>query len=153
MSERFEEMLSESAKSQEQSMKLLEKLFAVAQPDTVFGKPISAEGQTIITASEVRVGLGLGFGSGLGMGSKPADEETPVESDEAEQGLESGVGVGTGGGGGGASSGRPIAVISVDEEGVKVEPVVDVTKIGLAFFTTLGSMFFMLSRMRRASRG
>jgi uncharacterized spore protein YtfJ len=87
------------------------------------------------------------------MGSKPADEEAQVESEEGEQGLESGVGVGTGGGGGGASSGRPIAVISVDEEGVKVEPIVDVTKIGLALFTTLGSMFFMLSRMRRASRG
>lgn len=134
-------------------MKLLEKLFAVAQPETVFGKPISAEGQTIITASEVRVGLGLGFGSGVGMGSKPAEEKAQIESEVEEQGLESGFGIGGGGGGGGASSGRPIAVISIDQEGVKVEPVVDATKLGIAFFTTLGSMFFMLSRMRRASRG
>jgi hypothetical protein len=27
------------------------------------------------------------------------------------------------------------------------------TKIPLAFFTTLGSMFFMLSKMRKPSRG
>jgi hypothetical protein len=44
---------------------------------------------------------------------------------------------------------RPVAVISVGPEGVQVESVVDPTKIAIAFFTTLGSMFFMLSRMRR----
>jgi hypothetical protein len=44
-------------------------------------------------------------------------------------------------------------VISVGPEGVQVEPVVDPTKIALAFFTTLGSMFFMLSKMRKANQG
>jgi hypothetical protein len=34
---------------------------------------------------------------------------------------------------------------------VRVDPVVDATKIGLALFTTLGAMFMMLSRMRRAA--
>jgi hypothetical protein len=36
--------------------------------------------------------------------------------------------------------------------GLRIEPVVDVTKIGLAFFTTMGAMLLMLGRMRRASR-
>ena len=49
--------------------------------------------------------------------------------------------------------GRPIAAIIIDERGVRVEPVVDATKIALAFFTMLGSIFLMGSRMRRASRG
>jgi uncharacterized spore protein YtfJ len=69
---------------------------------------------------------------------------------EEEPELEGeGTGLGGGGGGGGASMARPVAVISVGPEGVQVEPVVDPTKIAIAFFTTLGSMFFMLSRMRR----
>ena len=46
-----------------------------------------------------------------------------------------------------------LAVINIGPEGVCVEPVVDATKIALAFFTTLGSMLFMLGKMRRASRG
>jgi hypothetical protein len=29
---------------------------------------------------------------------------------------------------------------------------VDITKVMLAFFTTLGSMFFMLGKMRKAAR-
>jgi hypothetical protein len=44
-----------------------------------------------------------------------------------------------------------MAVINIGPSGVRVEPVVDVTKIGLALFTTLGAMFMMLSRMRRAA--
>jgi hypothetical protein len=34
---------------------------------------------------------------------------------------------------------------------VQVEPVVDATKIALAFFTALGSMLFMLINMRKAA--
>jgi hypothetical protein len=45
---------------------------------------------------------------------------------------------------------RPVAVISVGPDGVDVEPVVDVTKLGLALFTALGAMFLMFGRMRRA---
>jgi hypothetical protein len=40
----------------------------------------------------------------------------------------------------------------INRDGVRVEPIVDVTKVALAFITMLGSMIFMLSRMRRASR-
>jgi uncharacterized spore protein YtfJ len=72
-----------------------------------------------------------------------APEEMEAEGEDA--------GMGGGGGGGGGASGRPVAVISVSEDGVQVEPVVDATKIALAFFTTLGSMFFMLTKMRKAA--
>ena len=53
---------------------------------------------------------------------------------------------------GGVAVGRPVAAISVGPNGVRVEPVVDATKIALAFFTMLGSMLIMLGRMRRAGR-
>ena len=37
-------------------------------------------------------------------------------------------------------------------DGVRVEPVVDTTKIALAFVTALGFMFSMALRMRRGPR-
>ena len=74
------------------------------------------------------------------MGVDEAVDEEPEMQGE-------GVGLGGGGGGGGAAMARPVAVISVGPNGVQVEPVVDPTKIAIAFFTTLGSMFFKLSRM------
>ena len=60
-----------------------------------------------------------------------------------------GEGYGGGGGGGGFSAGRPVAAIIVEPEGVRIEPIVDPTKIALAFFTVLGSIFWMGYRMRR----
>ncbi|MGD2105819.1 MAG: hypothetical protein PVJ55_11985 [Anaerolineae bacterium] len=178
MKETLSELTVKSAESQEQAIGLMEKLLKVGQPSGVFGEPISVEGRTIITASEVNVGLGVGFGfgggtgptdeaggqeahkrrhakmrdsdarvrlEGTGEGAGEAEGEESPESDEA-------AGMGGGGGGGGGASGRPVAVISISEDGVEVEPVVDATKIGLAFFTALGSMFFMLMKMRDAAK-
>jgi uncharacterized spore protein YtfJ len=167
MSKEFDQLAASSAESQEQSFALLEKLVAVARPESVFSEPTEVEGRTIITASEVTAGLGVGFG--FGAGTTPAEpekekrhrvrssdphervelEETEAESTESEA---EDVGMGGGGGGGGGAMGRPVAVISIDRDGVEVEPVVDATKIALAFFTALGSMFFMLMRMRKAAR-
>jgi len=178
MDKTFEGLTTTSVETQEQAVELIEKLYAVAQPGAVFSEPMEFEGRTVITAAEVNVGLGVGFG--FGGGSTPADEEEPKKghrsghaksSDPHERvtltGGEEGskgasgemegedsaqdFGMGGGGGGGGGASGRPIAVISVTGEGVEVEPVVDVTKIALAFFTALGSMFFMLMKMKKAA--
>jgi hypothetical protein len=46
-----------------------------------------------------------------------------------------------------------VAVIHIDSEGVRVEPVVDVTKIFLAFLTMLGSIFLMGAEMRKKAKG
>jgi uncharacterized spore protein YtfJ len=161
----FDQLTATSVENQEQSIALLEKLVAVATPGSVFGEPTRTEGRTIITASEVNVALGVGFGFGGGTTPARAEErkrhrarssdphervdleEAPQETDpEGED-----AGMGGGGGGGGGASGRPVAVISVTEDGVRVEPVVDATKIALAFFTALGSMLFMLLKMRKAA--
>ena len=124
------------------------KLFDVAQPAAVYAEPLKVGDHTVITASEVSVGMG--FGSGLGGGSGRAGGKHKLREDEPEGEQEGeGSGIGGGGGGGGGSVARPVAVISIGPEGVQVEPVVDPTKIAIAFFTTLGSMFFMLSKMRR----
>jgi uncharacterized spore protein YtfJ len=166
MSKVFDQLSATSVENQEQSIALLEKLVAVARPESVFGEPTEVEGRTLITASEVTAGLGVGFG--FGGGTTPGQarrerrerarnsdphERVDLEGTEPQEAEAEGEDVGMGGGGGGAggASGRPVAIISVSEEGVQVEPVVDATKIALAFFTALGSMFFMLTKMRKAA--
>jgi uncharacterized spore protein YtfJ len=149
MSEEFNEVMVTAAKNQEQAAELVEKLFAVAQPGAVYGEPVTAEGHTVITASEVSVGMGFGYGIGSGTGGARRRQRESEDEPEDEGGE---TGVGSGGGGAGASMGRPVAAITISPQGVQVEPIVDVTKIGLAFFTTIISMFFMLSKMRQASQ-
>jgi uncharacterized spore protein YtfJ len=112
----------------------------------VYGEPATIGDHTVITASEVKVGMGFGFGGGGAPGVEGAGAEAETEGAEAVAGF------GSGGGGGGVSGGRPVAAISVGPNGVRVDPVVDVTKIALALFTTLGAMFMMFSRMRGTSR-
>ena len=151
MSKEFNKIVATAVKNQEQAAELVEKLFAVAQPGAVYGEPVTVGEHTVITASEVKVGMGFGCGLGAGPAAEPGEGET--ESKNEPQDERAGTGYGGGGGGGGVSGGRPVAVISIGPEGVQVEPVVDATKIALAFFTTLGSMFFMLSKMRKVGNG
>jgi uncharacterized spore protein YtfJ len=146
----LDKVMSEAAKSQKMAVGAVEKLFKVTEPGAVFSEPISAEGITVITASEVAVGMGYGYGIGSGTGTGRMDQEE--ESEEESESQRETSGVGGGGGGGGFSAGRPVAVVSVGPGGVRVDPVVDATKIGLAFLTAFGSMFLMLGRMRKASR-
>lgn len=151
MSDEFNKFVTTAVKNQEQAVEVVEKLFSVAQPTAVYGEPVTVGERMVITASEVKVGVGFGYGAGGGTGTGPAEGEAVGENQPQDEWE--GTGYGSGGGGGGVSGGRPVAVISIGPEGVRVEPVVDSTKIALALFTTLGSMFFMLSKMRRASRG
>ncbi len=147
MSQQFDNIILSTVKTQEQGRALMEKLIAVARPESVYGQPVTAGDYTIITASEVAVGMG--FGQGIGGGTEAGEDE--VASADEPQSQTGGTGFGGGGGGGGGAKGRPVAVITVGPEGVQVEPVVDPTKIALAFFTMLGSMFIMLGKMRKAA--
>lgn len=113
-------------------------LFDVARPEAVFAPPVTVDGRTVISAAELLVGMGIGGGGG----------PSPATEGQAE-----GENAGMGAGGGGYAQSRPVAVIIIDGDGVRVEPVVDVTKLGLAAITVLGSMFFFLARMMRGSRG
>ena len=147
-------------KTQEQGLDLLDKLIATARPTAVFGTPVTAGDYTVITATEVTCGLGVGFGGGGGDSAGQAEEspaaEIAIGPDDPQprpdvKPAAPASGYGVGGGGGGASTGRPVAVISIGPDGVHVEPVVDVTKIGLALFTTLGAMALMARKMTKHS--
>jgi len=73
----------------------------------VVGDPIEAQGRTVIPL----VSLGFGFGAGGGTGSGTA----PKQGEGAPHGE--GSGGGTGGGGGV----RPVGVIIIEKDGVRVE--------------------------------
>ena len=152
MSDKFENVVVTAVKNQQQGHELLEKLVAVAQPGAVYGAPVTVGEYTVITASEVSVNVGFGYGMGGGSGVQPAPGETAGEEKPQGKAEDTGFGGGMGGGGGGFSAGRPVAVIVIGPSGLHVEPVVDPTKIALAFFTTLGAMFVMFRRMSRRPR-
>ena len=70
---------------------------------TVIGEPITIEGNTLIPL------VSIGFGYGAGGGSGKSDE--PMKGE--------GSGAGTGGGGGI----KPVAIIIVNKDGVRLEPI------------------------------
>jgi uncharacterized spore protein YtfJ len=145
MGSTLDEMIHSVDRYQEQGQAWMDKLLAAAQPGAVFGEPVKAGDYTLITASEVGAGGGFGFGFGGGVSPVDISREAPGEKKEDNSG-------GSGIGGGGGSAGRPVAAIIIGPEGVRVEPVVDVTKIALAVFTTAGAMLLMLGRMNSMSR-
>jgi uncharacterized spore protein YtfJ len=69
---------------------------------TVVGEPMTVEGNTLIPL--ISIGFGFGAGGGSGRGQR-----------------ERGEGLGGGAGGGGGI--KPVAVIVVNKEGVRIEPV------------------------------
>jgi uncharacterized spore protein YtfJ len=152
MSNKFENVVVTAVKNQQQGHALLEKLVAVAQPGAVYGAPVTVGEYTVITASEISVNVGFGYGLGGGSGPQPASDEPAGEEKPQGEAEDTGFGGGMGGGGGGFSAGRPVAVLVIGPAGLHVEPVMDPTKIALAFFTTLGAMFVMFRRMSRRSR-
>jgi uncharacterized spore protein YtfJ len=112
----------------------MEEFLAAADVQVVYGEPIEHEDTMIIPTAEVLCGLGFGLGSGSGTSA----DQNP---DKPSQGS------GSGGGGGGRILSRPVAVIVSSPEGVRVEPVVDITKIALAALTAMGFMVGMMFRM------
>ena len=151
MNEAFDNLVTSMDKSQEESMKVVDKIFAAAQPGAVYGVPVVSGSYTVITASEVAAGGGFGFGRGLGGAPATPSSQMPGEQASQAQHHES-VGGGGGGGGGGGSSGRPVAIIVIGPDGVRIRPVVDATKLALAGITAWGAMAVMLRKMRKASK-
>lgn len=141
MSNDYDSIINVGMKNQEEVKAALDGLIRVARADAVFSEPVTSGEYTVITAAEIYAGAGLGYGLGGGSDSDPAKGDG-----------DSSGGMGGGGGGGGASRGRPVAVISLGPDGVRVDPIVDPTKIVLALFTMLGSMLLMFGKMRKAGR-
>jgi uncharacterized spore protein YtfJ len=108
----------------------LDKFLRAATVEAVYSSPVGQGENMVIPAAEV---LSIvGFGVGLGGGRGPMDTENRGSG---------------GGGGGGRVVAHPVAAIIMSPTGVRVEPIVDVTKIVIAVFTTLGFMASLFTRM------
>ncbi len=112
----------------------MDNFIRTAHVDHVYGEPVQHGDTTIIPAAEVLVGMG--FAAGFGSGEDEAGDS----------------GSGGGGGGGGRTLSRPVAVIIASPEGVRVEPVIDPTKIALAALTAAGFMMATMLRMASPKR-
>ena len=147
MSDELKNLISSQDSRLEQGAKIMEKVFSAAQPGAVFGEPVTVGNFTVITASEVTSGGGFGTGFGIGPAVAP-----PVKGQEGQETAEPKEQANTGGGGmggGGGSRGRPVAIITIGQDGVKVEPVMDVTAIALAALTAWGAMLLIIGKMRK----
>ena len=105
----------------------LSKLVIVASADSVFGEPVVQGNTTVIPCSEAIIGMGMGSGGG------PTGEN--------------GISTGSGSGGGGGARSRPIAAIIVTQDEVRVEPILDLTKIVLASLTTGAFILLWIGRL------
>jgi uncharacterized spore protein YtfJ len=112
----------------------MEEFLATSDVRVVYGEPIQHDDTMIIPTAEVLCVLAFGIGSGSGT---TADQNPEKPSQ----------GSGSGGGGWGRALSRPVAVVVASPEGVRVDPVVDLTKIALAGLTALGFMVGMMFRM------
>ncbi len=112
--------------------RVLSQLVTTARVDTIFGQPVERGDTTVIPCSEIAAGVGMGSGSG------PAGAE--------------GKQTGGGSGGGGGVRGRPVAAIVISREGVRVEPILDLTRVALATFTTAAFILYWTGRLIRTSR-
>jgi uncharacterized spore protein YtfJ len=101
----------------------------IASAHAVFGAPVQHGDVHVIPCAEVFGAMGSGGGSGH------------EKDDEG----------GEGGGGGGAARGRPVAAIVITPHGVRVEPILDSTKVWLAALTTLAFVLAWASRLSRAT--
>ena len=115
---------------------VLDRLVTTARADTIFGQPVERGDTIVIPCSEVAIAMTMGSGSG------------PVDAQ--------GNSTGGGSGGGGATRGRPVAAIVITKEGVRVEPIFDITKIVLASLTTGAFILYWVGRlfsMKRSGKG
>ncbi|MEZ5171493.1 MAG: hypothetical protein R3A49_12210 [Acidimicrobiia bacterium] len=119
----------------ERSQALLESFVDGLTARQVFGEPEHVGDHVVITAAAIQRSGGYGFGAGGG--------DDSGDDDRGESG-----GDGGGGGGGGHGEARPVAVIDVGPNGVRVQPVLDFTKIGV---TVLAGVFAVWRAGRRRS--
>jgi uncharacterized spore protein YtfJ len=138
MSKEFE-ILTQAISGQEEAFSLMEKLVASGNADAVFSPPVESGQYKVITAAESGITIGLGYGGG-------------GKVSESDQEGEGSPGIGFGGGGGGAAMARPVAFIEIGPNGARVEPIIDPTKIALAFVSMLITVFSMSAKMRRKAR-
>jgi uncharacterized spore protein YtfJ len=118
-----------------------------ARVEAVYASPVQVGEQVIIPAAEIVCAMGFGYGSGHWLPPNGEEPEGPAPAASREEAASPIGGEGFGGGGGGYTFSRPVALVIATPDGVRVEPILDRTKIWLAAFTAAGFMLGMAARM------
>ncbi len=124
------------AASTEQMTGFVSHFAEVARAESCVGPAQSANGHTVVPLATVTVQAAFGMGFGGGSGAQANQE---------------GSGSGGGGGGGGRGSSRVMAIADISEDGLRIQPVPDVTMLGLAAMALAGVL--LLSRRGRGGAG
>lgn len=143
MNQSMDEIMEKVGKESQLRADTMERLLSAADAAKVFGPAVVSGQSMVITAAEVTA-VG-GFGSGMGFGLPPGRKGT-AEAMKAEASEDIPAGAGGGGGGGGGSMGRPVAVITVSPDGIRVKPVLDLTKIILTGVAAAVSLALLCTR-------
>lgn len=123
--------LNEESRSQHASKaveSVMNEATRIANVSSVFGEPYKVGEKTIIPVARVRHAMGFGTGEG------------PEGSG------------GSGGGGGSYSGARPVAVIEIEGDNVRVKPVTDTMPIALAGILLAAWNVFWITKTVRALR-
>jgi uncharacterized spore protein YtfJ len=107
----------------------ISKFVSASKVGEVYSEPRREGNVTVISCSEVS--SWMFFGMGFGLGGAPTTKKN---------------GQGGGHAGGGNTYARPVAAIEVTSTGVRVKPIIDITKIGLAAVASWGVAMTMIFR-------
>lgn len=109
--------------------KRFQEMQGKADVRTVYGDAIELDGRRVIPVASVQYGFGMGGGSGPGK----VEGEAPG-----------------GGGGGGGIRVEPVALIDITDGKLKVEPIVNVTRLATMAMILAAWSVFWVSRTIRA---
>ena len=116
------------------------RLAEIASADSVVGPVQERDGRTVIPLASVSAAYGLGMGYGRGT-------ESNADSEESD-----GSGEGGGGGGGGRGTARPVAVLEITADHLRVHQVVDSTRITIASLALAAWSVYWITRTVRSFR-
>jgi uncharacterized spore protein YtfJ len=122
------------APTADRAAEVVERLIDAGDVSKVYGEPIRQGDTLLIPTAEILAIAGIGMGGGAGV------------SDDGRKSR------GSGGGGGGRTLARAVAVVVATPEGVTVKPVIDFTKIALAFLTAAGFVWASWRGMKKPKR-
>jgi len=128
----------QEASAHRRAAAVMEKLIGAADVAKVYGEPIRHGDTLLIPAAEVVAVAGFGIGSGSGVTGRVDGKPTR--------------GGGGGGGGGGRAMARSVAMIVAAPDGIRVAPIVDVSKIALAALTAAGFVWASWKGIARPKR-
>src|SRR3989454_2233789 len=118
--------------------KRFEEMQGKANWKAVFGEVLEVDGRRLIPVASVQYGFGMGGGQG------PTGRGGPRTRSPQKDGNPSGGGYG--GGGGGGVRIEPVALIDITEGRLRVEPIINVTRLAVIGLIVAGWSVFWIAR-------